>query len=111
MAKADKKPEEKNPAAEKKPKVERKIVKEGPAGNKNKKAKKNLETYKIWMTLFVSMSRSSRSRRRFSVGRRLVVDEGQMGSGGGEERGTMWKFSKNVGVNLLNEQKLEQQVT
>ncbi|KAL1361489.1 hypothetical protein HN51_009857 [Arachis hypogaea] len=56
MAKADKKPAEKKPAtgdkapAEKKPRAEKKIPKEGGSTDKKrKKAKKSVETYKIYI--------------------------------------------------------------
>ncbi|KAK7324901.1 hypothetical protein VNO77_28833 [Canavalia gladiata] len=54
MAKAEKKPAEKKPAgekapAEKKPRAEKKIPKEGGGDKKRKKAKKSVETYKIYI--------------------------------------------------------------
>ncbi|MED6164286.1 Histone H2B.3 [Stylosanthes scabra] len=54
MAKAEKKPAEKKPAAEKtpaekKPRAEKKIPKEGGADKKKKRAKKSVETYKIYI--------------------------------------------------------------
>ncbi|KAB5544081.1 hypothetical protein DKX38_012193 [Salix brachista] len=53
--KAEKKPAEKKPAAaekapaEKKPRAEKKLPKEGATEKKKKKAKKNVETYKIYI--------------------------------------------------------------
>ncbi|EXB75919.1 Histone H2B [Morus notabilis] len=51
--KAEKKPAEKSPAAEKKPRAEKKLPKEasgaGAGDKKRKKAKKNVETYKIYI--------------------------------------------------------------
>uniref|UniRef100_A0A6N2LQ51 Core Histone H2A/H2B/H3 domain-containing protein n=1 Tax=Salix viminalis TaxID=40686 RepID=A0A6N2LQ51_SALVM len=53
--KAEKKPAEKKPAAaekapaEKKPRAEKKLPKEGAGDKKRKKAKKNVETYKIYI--------------------------------------------------------------
>ena len=59
MAKAEKKPAEKKPAdekktadkspAEKKPRAEKRIPKEGGSDKKKKKAKKSVETYKIYI--------------------------------------------------------------